>query len=119
VQELVDGAGDYVSHCVAVEGRVVWQCAYEYELHPGHLIRSASTLRGVQKHQVSAANLAAMQRFLGPLRYSGPACFDYRYRTDGSLAVFEINPRLGGSLMFPAHVGDLRAALAAILAHAA
>jgi carbamoylphosphate synthase large subunit len=37
---------------------------------------------------------------------------------DGRMQIFEINPRLGGTLMLPAQAVDLRAALTCIIEHA-
>lgn len=43
---------------------------------------------------------------------------DWRRRPDGRLAVFEVNPRLGASLMRPENGADLAAAIGALLAAA-
>ena len=49
-----------------------------------------------------AAALEALERLLGPIDYSGPCNMDYTLRPSGAkageLAVFEINPRFGGTL---------------------
>lgn len=58
------------------------------------------------------------ERFLAPLDYQGPANIDFRRRADGRLALLEINPRLGGSLMRPEFAADLDAALGIIVREA-
>lgn len=116
LQERVPGSTEYVTHCVCVNGRIIWHRSYAY------LGRAETIRRGgggpIAPHKATAADLMAFERFLLPLRYSGPANFDYKQRADGSLAVFEINPRLGGSLMRPANVSDLAEALDAITSNA-
>ena len=55
---------------------------------------------------------------LSPLAYSGPCNVDYKLSADGRMQIFEINPRLGGTLMLPAQAEQLRAATACIIEHA-
>ena len=55
---------------------------------------------------------------LRPLAFSGPCNADYRLTVDGRLQIFEIDPRLGGTLMLPSQSDQLRAALACIIEHA-
>ena len=67
--------------------------------------------------EATAAELRQLERFLRPLRYSGPVNFDYKRGPKG-VVVFEINPRFGGSLFRERNVAELRACVAAIAAHA-
>ena len=60
-----------------------------------------------------------IEAVLAPLAYNGPCNLDYKLDPDGKIRVFEINPRLGGSLMMPQHGEELRQALACIVANAA
>jgi len=55
---------------------------------------------------------------LRPLAFSGPCNADYKLTVDGRLQIFEIDPRLGGTLMLPSQSDQLRAALACIIEHA-
>jgi hypothetical protein len=57
------------------------------------------------------ALLEAVERMLGPLRYNGPCNVDFTIRACGAPAVFEINPRFGGSLFRPANRDRLKQAL--------
>ena len=54
---------------------------------------------------------------LAPLNYRGPCVIDYKL-ADGRVQIFEINPRLGGTLLLDAHARLLREALAHILSPA-
>lgn len=113
------GAGDdHVTHAVAVGGRIVWHRSYRYRLRPGTEIQTPDTVLGIEPVTESAATLAAFERLLLPLAYDGPLNIDTRRRADGQMLVLEVNPRMGGSLMRPEHVADLRACLAAVIAHA-
>ena len=54
---------------------------------------------------------------LAPLNYRGPCVIDYKL-ADGRVQIFEINPRLGGTLLLKSNAGLLREALGHILAAA-
>jgi hypothetical protein len=117
IQEAVPGRLDYVTHCVAVDGRIVWHCSYAFELEHDLVLRGPRVTDHPRPHLATRAELRQMERFLRPLRFSGPVNFDYK-RGPGGIVVFEINPRLGGSLFREQNVGDLRACLIAIARHA-
>ncbi len=113
------GAGDdHVTHAVAVGGRIVWHRGYRYRLLPGTEIQTSDTVLGIEPFTETATTLASFERLLLPLAYDGPLNIDTRRRADGQVTVLEVNPRMGGSLMRPEHVEDLRACLAAVIAHA-
>lgn len=105
----------YVTHAVCRSGRILWQVTYRQTLADGARIRRWNTALVQERVSPAAAWLDGIERFLRPLSYSGPCCVDYIARADGSLCVFEINPRLGGSLMMPENVGDLGALLRTLL----
>jgi len=118
LQEHVASADDYVMHLVRAEGRIVWSCVYRYSLPTELEIRGP--VEGIEiHHEPTSDDLRGVaESFLAPLAYEGPANIDYRRRADGSIAVLEINPRLGGSLMRPEHRSDLAAAISAIVRYA-
>lgn len=57
-----------------------------------------------------------LERVPAPLAYRGPSVVNYKFAVDGTVQVFEINPRLGGSLLQPPQAARLREALGHILA---
>lgn len=117
LQALVSGSSEYVSHCVARDGHIVWQQSYRFELADPAQIRTARiTNANPVRCEVSAADLADLQRFLLPLGFDGPLNVDYKRAPDGRIVVLEINPRLGGSLFLPQNLDHLRDALRAIIA---
>lgn len=118
LEEHIDALTDYVTHLVCNNGRVVWHCSYSYPLAASTVMRGPVAALSLARHEASAADIAAFERLLSPLSYDGPANVDYRRRADGSLAIFEINPRLGGSLMRPENVDDLAGAFDAIVRYA-
>ena len=69
----------------------------------------------ISRVALSDENVGVLTRFLEPLAYDGPVTFDYRFSRDGVLKVIEINPRLGGSLMWVSNREDLFGALSTII----
>ena len=116
LQEYVADAEDRCTHCVCVDGRILWHCTYLYTAPPNGIQRRYGLT--LERVPVTAARLAEFEAFLAPLRFSGPCNVDYVVRANGRTAILEINPRLGGSLMRPANRTDLLAALTVILQHA-
>jgi hypothetical protein len=118
VQALLPGHVDHVTHCVALNGRIIWHCSYRYDLMESAPLQSSKTIVERSRHVAASAHIASLERFLLPLDYSGAVSFDYRLMPDGGVKVFEINPRFGGSLMRPENFEDMRAGLATLIAHA-
>ncbi|MDB5540880.1 MAG: hypothetical protein JWQ89_2607 [Devosia sp.] len=119
IQELVEGNLDCVTHCVARGGRMVWHCSYQYLIDPVTRVQRPTTIVGRRRHELNGDEQAQLERFLVALDYSGPAVFDYRRGADGRLKVFEINARFGGSLYRSENIEDFRAAMQAVITHAA
>lgn len=109
---------EYVVHAIAVEGRLVWAVSYAHAALPPFEIRAPLPERPTTPAPISELDRADLERFLRPLRYDGPVCFDLKRSLDGRIRVLEINPRFGGSLFWAQNVGDLAAALDALIAHA-
>jgi predicted ATP-grasp superfamily ATP-dependent carboligase len=118
LQEAIPARFDHVTHVVCVRGRVVWHQTYSYPLDHRRAIRGPVGDITIKRSRARAEDIRAFERLLLPLAYDGPANIDFRRRADGSLAILEINPRLGGSLMRPENVHDLAGCLRAIVRHA-
>lgn len=118
LQEVIPSRMEFVTHVVCVRGRIVWHRSYGYPLARRNEVRGPVEELTIKRHRARPADIRAFEQLLLPLRFDGPANVDYRRRRDGSIAIFEINPRLGGSLMRPEHVRDLAGCLRAIVRHA-
>lgn len=116
-QELIEGVVDHATHAVAVNGRLAWHVTYAYDIDPVSRVQTLDVFSGRRRIEASAEVLAAFERVLGVLDYSGPVSFDWRPRGEG-IVLFEINPRFGGSLMLDINRDDLRAALTAVVTNA-
>lgn len=109
---------EYVTHAVCRDGRIVLHRTYRFTLKPDVRIRRPGSTRSCERWSPSPQQLETLESFLRPLRYNGPCNFDYGIRPDGTVCVFEINPRLGGSLMARVNVREFADLLGAIARHA-
>ena len=116
-QELIEGLVDHATHCVVVDGRIVWHTSYAYDVDPATRVQTPELHIARRRIVPDQAVLGTFERVLMKLRFSGPVSFDWRPAGDG-IVLFEINPRFGGSMMLPINRQDLTAALTAVVGHA-
>jgi hypothetical protein len=115
LQEFIPGDVEYVAYCIMKNGRLLWNRVYSYEL-PEREIRK--TGKGIKQVSLPDSVFEQVVKFMSPLNYSGPCNIDFKIKSDGTISIFEINPRLGGALMRPEFVGDLASALGCIIENA-
>jgi carbamoylphosphate synthase large subunit len=118
LQALVQGSVEYATYCVCKDGRVLWSCSFAADAGSPVAIKREDN--AVQRQAVATpdAVLRQIEAVLLPLAFSGPCNVDYKLLADGRMQIFEINPRLGGTLMLPAQAAVLRTALTCIVEHA-
>ncbi|MFG1478158.1 hypothetical protein V5F53_05755 [Xanthobacter sp. V4C-4] len=109
---------ELVIHAVCRNGRVLVQRSCRHIMKPGARIRRPRTTQANEPWPTPEPMVEVLERFLAPLDYNGPCNADYGIRADGSLCVYEINPRLGGSLMAPANAPALADMLGTLARHA-
>lgn len=117
-QAVVPFDVEYVVHCVCVRGKIIWHVVYAYAFEKQHIRKAGSPHCTMSRATIPEAVLADLEKFLLPLAYSGPCNVDCTWDDAGRLVVFEINPRMGGSLMSPANRTDLADCLSVIIAEA-
>jgi carbamoylphosphate synthase large subunit len=117
LQAFVPGQTEYVTHCVCKDGSILWSCSFVWTLGPEAF--GIPVFGDTTSLTASCRTLSDIARILAPLRYSGPCCVNYKLLPNGEIAIFEINPRLGGSLMNPRNIEFLRQAMAHIIYNAA
>jgi hypothetical protein len=118
LQALAPGIVEYASFCVCDEGRIVWDCTFASTMSGPAVIKNEDNGKNREIIATDPDVLRQFETVLKPLRYRGPCVIDYKIAEDGRVQIFEINPRLGGTLLQKAHAGLLREALKHILAPA-
>ncbi len=99
-QELVSGDTEYVCHIVALKGEILFSNNFKYAMRDPEEIRKWDRSTAITKlgSNLSFEVSDAFEKTLRHLNYSGPCNIDFKL-VNGFPKIFEINPRLGGSLM--------------------
>jgi len=132
LEPVIDGIGNVFGRNPHAERRLLVGSHSETQPHGGWLdgalgvIYALELARAFREDNALACQAIAtpdpvlrqIEAVLRPLAFSGPCNVDYKRTADGRLQIFEINPRLGGTLMLPSQSKQLRAALACIVEHA-
>jgi hypothetical protein len=117
IQELIAGELEYVTHLVCKSGEILEEYSFEYRMRgPAEIRRFRSPIdfkRSQQRDEV----MLVFSRIVKSLNFTGPCNVNFKL-VDGRPLVFEINPRLGGSLMKRESIDGLAKVVGAILNHA-
>ena len=118
LQALVPGTLEYATFCVCDGGRVIWDATFVSTMGGPAMIKNEENGKDRRIVSTPPEVLKQIETVLAPLKYRGPCVIDYKITHDGRVQIFEINPRLGGTLLLKANAGLLREALGHILAAA-
>ena len=114
LQQFIPGAQEYVTHCVFKNGRLLWQCSFLYKVNDPNPIRGPGSNFTLEAIETEPFVLNALKSILSCISYTGPCNVNYKI-VSGNLIIFEINPRLGGSLMKAENIMYLHGALSTII----
>lgn len=118
LQEAIPGTTEYSTYCVCLRGRVLWSRTFINELESPLTVLKWGNSLGLRVAPTPEAIRQNIEAVLSPLAFSGPCNVDYRM-AGNEMRIFEINPRLGGSLMLDRFRDERREALACLVANAA
>ena len=118
-QELVSADEEYVCHIVASKGEIQFSNYFQYGMPNPDVVRrrggqtTFTNLGSNLDYKVSSV----FKNVIKHLNYSGPCNIDFKL-INGLPKIFEINPRLGGSLMVAENLSTLAQILKTIIKHA-
>jgi hypothetical protein len=118
LQALTPGIVEYASFCVCDGGRIVWDCTFASTMSGPAVIKNEDNGKDRRIVATDPAVLEQFEAVLAPLAYRGPCVIDYKIADDGRVQLFEINPRLGGTLLLKANARLLRETLSHMIAPA-
>lgn len=110
VQEYIKNPFEYAGYFVAHNGNIIHSFAYLGHHGLGEFIKcEGSKYDETPKTRILLDKdiLNKFELFLKPTLYTGVCCFDFKI-INGALKIFELNPRLGGSLTLPENQGDFK-----------
>jgi len=98
INELIPGKSEYVTHIFAKNGKILLESTNKYTFDIPLYIKGVQT-RPSLKEKIKIDNniRCVFERIVEKSDYSGMMCIDYKI-VDNLPIIFEINPRLGGSL---------------------
>ena len=108
VQEYIKDKTEYAGYFVSYNGNITHSFAYESTYNKDVFIKhSGGKLDGVPQKKINLSDklLRDVEKFLKPSYFTGTSCFDFKVIND-KIKVFEINPRLGGSLKYDENEDD-------------
>lgn len=103
-QEFINNKYEYVSHIYCINGIIKNIITYKYKVYT--LCNNYYNCT-IEKYICKKEYSDIFQVILNTLQYSGFCCIDYKITKELKLKIFEINPRLGGSLMRKENIKDL------------
>jgi len=109
VQEYIKDPIEYAGYFVVYNGNITHSFAYKGNHGNGEFIKCEDgVFDTTPKTRVTLDDkiVKQLELFLKPTLFTGTCCFDFKIK-DGNLKVFEINPRLGGSLTLEENRKDL------------
>ena len=115
IQEYIQSNEEYVCFLVALNGIIIHYVAYKSIINKVNHIKS-SYLSDFEQIKIDLDDkyLKIIELFLLPIKYNGVCNVDFKIIND-EIKIFEINVRLGGTLMIPKYKNDLVSILKILL----
>ena len=95
LQEFIYEQTEHGAHLVIDNGKIKWAICYK-TIHPSKLYIQKGRMTEYEK--INNFDFTPFEKIFMALHYSGFACIDFKI-VDGNIKIFEINPRLGGTLV--------------------
>lgn len=108
IQEYIYGPEEFDAIFVLDKGEITLAFAYLTEFDKDEYIKFHGDAKRVsyKKVQVSEKIKKIIEEIMQPTHFTGACCFDFKMKDD-EIRIFEINPRLDGSLTSPWNKDDL------------
>lgn len=98
IQEYIPKTKEYSSNIVVKNGKIILCFTYETAFESSTVIKSYPHNLGISaKVEIRREYLDIMEKFL--VEYTGVCNIDYTFDESKNIKIFEINPRLGGTLI--------------------
>lgn len=106
IQEPIYGIYEYATHILAKDGIIILHCTYRFTQNNNLYIRGTAH-KDHQKEKIDHDQniYNVFSNIIYTLNYTGICCIDYKIENN-SVRIFEINPRIGMSLIKGNHLGE-------------
>ena len=102
LSEYIPGSREYAFHFLAKHGKILWSGVVEHDHSTADdtpYVRGQNGADGTSKTSGEFSELRVLYEIIEKLGFTGTGCFDFKV-LDGTLKIFELNPRPGYSIAF-------------------
>lgn len=99
IQDYVESDNTNVAHILCNHGQIVKSIIYFAQTPEKYYVKKGK-INNYKKRLLNDVEKNIFGKILFPVSYHGMCDIDYVYDKNGSLKIFEINPRMGGSLFY-------------------
>jgi len=114
IQEFIENTNEFVWHAVYKDGVRLWDTTIKYVKSNSLILRDPNSEIDSIIFETNPDATKVFDQIMCNTNYSGPCNIDFSYKSS-NLKIFEINPRIGGSLMKPENRELLAQALKTII----
>lgn len=93
IEEYIDSPTEYVSHFSSIDGNIIYSVTFKTDYEGLHIKKG-----DIKNYTIENRNDEIFNIIFAELKYTGFACANFKIK-DGQIKIFEINPRLGGSIL--------------------
>jgi glutathione synthase/RimK-type ligase-like ATP-grasp enzyme len=104
IQEYIDDVDLYSGHFLIINGIIKFD-KYYIEQFKGNFI-SKGKMNNYKKCIIDKSHRYVFEELFNKLKYNGFACADFKIKNN-KLKIFEINPRLGGTIIYDNDLDEL------------
>lgn len=99
VQEYIKEPTEHAGYFVSYKGKIIHSFSYISHFGNDDYIKHEGGWKYVPQNRVELDNhiIEKIQKFVEPCSFTGTFCVDFKI-VNGQLKIFEINPRIGGSM---------------------
>jgi carbamoylphosphate synthase large subunit len=116
-EQQIPGEEEFVTHIVAKNGCILLMHTFCYSMGKENFIRVPGNYEKIFSVELPLHLKTILGLVIKSFNYSGPACINFKVH-NGAPKIFEINPRMGGSLMMTDNLKYLVDVLGALIDNA-
>lgn len=98
LQELIPGKIEHSTTMLVIRGEIYDIIGIRYEYDREEYVWPDVKELSTQYHSLPEHHVAVFRKLL--VDFSGICCVNHKLRPDGSMALYDVNPRIGGDLIF-------------------
>jgi carbamoylphosphate synthase large subunit len=108
-QEYIENIKEYTTHLLCKDGEILFQCTYEFINNKPYYIKLGLKNKDIElsnKIELQNEYLNIFKIILNDVKYNGLCNIDFKINNNKEIKIFEINPRIGGSIFYKKNTND-------------